>query len=413
MSVKEYIEAHWDKTVRCQREGDGRIEGLPYAYFVPSVTGAFQELYYWDTYFTGKGLLLCGREALLKSTVDDMLYLIGEHGYMPNGSHHALIGRSQPPFLSEMVKDIYSVYKDRVWLAGAYRMLQTEYDFWMTHRMTSCGLNRYGYNIYEGDIASLASMIRERLSGYDFSSWSDEAIVESVMCDAESGWDFNPRFELPHMAEKDASFKMHQTEFVQVDLNSLLYAFENTMAFFADELENGEGDGFRKRASQRRENMQCLYDGRAFMDWRYTTGEHSRVFSAASFYPLWANLADEAQAASTFGELSRLEGPFGLAACEKGTRSTAYQWDYPNGWAPLHYIAVHGLKCYGYEDAAERIAKKYTDTIEAIYEKTGTLWEKYNVEEGSINVIDEYEMPEMLGWTAGVYLDFKHLLGEL
>ncbi len=413
MTVKEYIEEHWDKTVRCQREGDGRIEGLPYPYFVPSVTGAFQELYYWDTYFTGRGLLLCGREALLKNTVDDMLYLVNEHGYMPNGSHHSLIGRSQPPFLSEMVKDVYQVYHDPVWLYSAYRMLEREYDFWMTHRMTSCGLNRYGYNIHEGNIASLVDMIKTRLSGYDFSSWSDEAIVENVMCDAESGWDFNPRCELPHMEEKDAFFKMHQTEFVQVDLNSLLYAFEKNMAFFADELQNGEGNLFRKRADERLEKMQSLYDGCAFMDWHYTTGEHSRIFSAASFYPLWAGLATKEQAASTFGELSRIERPFGVAACEKGVRSTAYQWDYPNGWAPMHYIVVHGLKRYGYKEAAERIAKKYTDTVERIFKKTGTLWEKYNVEEGSLNVTDEYKMPEMLGWTAGVYMDFKQLLGEL
>ncbi|MDP4134040.1 MAG: trehalase family glycosidase, partial [Bacillota bacterium] len=80
---------------------------------------------------------------------------------------------------------------------------------------------------------------------------------------------------------------------------------------------------------------------------------------------------------------------------------------------PIHYIAVHGLARYGFEDAARRIAKKYTDSMEKIFEQTGTLWEKYNVEDGSTNVTDEYKMPEMLGWTAGVYLDLKKFLGEI
>lgn len=45
-----------------------------------------------------------------------------------------------------------------------------------------------------------------------------------------------------------------------------------------------------------------------------------------------------------------------------------------------------------------------------VFEKTGCLWEKYNVVEGSINVTNEYEMPAMMGWSAGVYLYCADLL---
>ena len=38
------------------------------------------------------------------------------------------------------------------------------------------------------------------------------------------------------------------------------------------------------------------------------------------------------------------------------------------------------------------------------FKKTHNLWEKYNVVEGNINVSNEYEMPTMVGWTAGTFV---------
>ena len=87
MDVVNYILSHWDDTVRSNRQDEGKRFGLPRDYFVPSISGMFQELYYWDSYFTAQGLLLCGREELVRHTAEDMFYLIEQFGYMPNGSH--------------------------------------------------------------------------------------------------------------------------------------------------------------------------------------------------------------------------------------------------------------------------------------------------------------------------------------
>lgn len=65
---------------------------------------------------------------------------------------------------------------------------------------------------------------------------------------------------------------------------------------------------------------------------------------------------------------------------------------------------------YGYSEDAERIAKKYVDLVDENFKTTGNIWEKYNVVDGSIHVTNEYNMPPMLGWTAGVYLFCKHIL---
>ena len=90
MDTMTFIRENWKNTARlCRESHDGNI-GLPYPYFVPSITGGFNNLFYWDSYFTAQGMLRHGQEALVKSTVDDMLYLIDRYGYMPNGNAKAL-----------------------------------------------------------------------------------------------------------------------------------------------------------------------------------------------------------------------------------------------------------------------------------------------------------------------------------
>ena len=93
--------------------------------------------------------------------------------------------------------------------------------------------------------------------------------------------------------------------------------------------------------------------------------------------------------------------------CEKNDALGTYQWNYPNGWACLQYITIVGLDNYGFKTEAKRIARKYISLVDKVFEETGNLWEKYNVVEGNINVTNEYDLPAMMGWTAGVYLGAK------
>ena len=110
--------------------------------------------------------------------------------------------------------------------------------------------------------------------------------------------------------------------------------------------------------------------------------------------------------------LPRLEANHGIVTCEKGKGDIVYQWDYPNGWACLQYIVITALANYGYIDEAKRIAEKFVKLVDSVFEKTGNLWEKYNVVDGNINVIDEYKMPTMLGWSAGVYIAAKAFINQ-
>ena len=108
--------------------------------------------------------------------------------------------------------------------------------------------------------------------------------------------------------------------------------------------------------------------------------------------------------------LKAVEEEFALSATEETDNN--YQWGYKNAWAPLHLITVVGLNNYGFIEDAKRIAKKYVDLVDTNFEKTGGLWEKYNAVTGGIDAVSEYGTPEMMGWTAGVYLYCKKFLNQ-
>ncbi len=394
--IEKYLDENWEKCIKENRESSGSLIGLPYKYTIPSA-GHFNELYYWDTYFTNVGLLQSGRAELAKSNTDNMLYLVNKYGFMPNGNRTFFLNRSQPPFLSEMVKDVYEYYKDEAWLSGAYSVLETEYKFWTEKRGLPIGLSHYG-NITLTEKASVyVNEFKNRIaSGYEDKTELEIARHSHAMC--ESGWDMNPRWE----------FEAYN--YVQVDLNSLLYGFENNMAYFAEIL--GRENSWKERAEKRLEamNKYMLTDDGIFLDYNFAKNTKSSVFSAASYFPLYAGAATKEQARALADKLGLLEEKYGVCTCEKQNDGIDYQWGYPNGWACLQFIVIKGFLNYGYDDIAKRIAKKYVDLAEKVFDETGNLWEKYNVVDGNINVKNEYEMPPMLGWSAGVYIYSKNLL---
>lgn len=402
MTVTEYIKENWPKCIRENKQDEGSLIGLPYPYTVPSISGAFQEMYYWDTYFINRGLILIGLTEQAINNTENMFSLIERYGFMPNGNRVHYLKNTQPPFLSEMVKDIYEETGDKAWLERALKYLQKEYDFWDKNRNTEIGLSQYRGNLEEVDLNArckgFIGRIRKRPEGY-----TDEQLGLQYIIACESGWDISPRF----------SFEAES--FVQVDLNSLLCAMERNIAYFLSEL-NQDNTIWTKRYEKRLElmNKYMKHEG-VFFDYNFKTEKTGKVFSCASLYPMWLGLLSPEDAAKTVAELPRLDASYGLYASEEVPSMSEYifQWGYPNGWAPLHLIAAEGLLKYGYKDKALEIAEKYVTLVERNFEETHNLWEKYNVQDGSINVAqegDHKKMPAMLGWSAGVYLYAKSLL---
>lgn len=402
--VRDYIRTSWERTVRVNPEDDGTLIGLPCPYTVPSPEGMFQEMYYWDTYFTNEGLLADGLTELAKGNTTNLLALVDRYGFVPNGSRTWYLSRSQPPFLSLMVASVFHHTRDTFWLQGAYETLRKEYDFWMTRRMTPCGLNRYsGQDAPQWLIDEFVVTGGQRLAA-EF-TWEDQqehdALGRHFTAEAESGWDFNPRFD------------RRCEDFCPVDLNALLYAFEGNMAEFSRTLGLDPGP-WEEAAQARKARMDALlWDGACYYDYDWVKGRRSDVLSAAIFTPLFTGMASQGQADGVADALGRLEFPYGLAVCEDKPYPYAYQWSYPNTWPPTTFMAVFGLDRYGHKEQARRLARKYIDLVCRSFKMTGKIWEKYDAVQGFSSPGEEYQTPEMLGWSAATYsclYDYIHSL---
>lgn len=398
--VRDFIRTSWDDAVRFNPCDEGTLIGLPHPYTVPCVDGTFQELYYWDTYFTNEGLIRDGRTELAKNNVDDMLHLVERYGYMPNGNRTWYLDRSQPPYLAMAAARIFETTGDREWLASAFGTLRREYDFWMRERSTPAGLNRYSSSAGEALRREFVRTGGTRL-GTDFEALcrSEESLLRlggHFAAEAESGWDFNPRFE------------RRCEDFCPIDLNANLYLYERLFARFAEVLgDDAAAADWSRRAARRRDAIDrlCRADDGLYYDYDYRSNRRSTVLSGAVFNLLYAGIPDAEQAARLVAAaLPRLEHAHGVAVTEDAPYDYSYQWAYPNCWAPIVYLAVRGLDAYGYRDQARRIARKYVATVVATFDATGNLWEKYDVRDGSIGVSDEYELPAMLGWSAGTFV---------
>ncbi len=401
--VTDYIKYHLPACTRENYTDNGTLIGLPYPYSVPC-PDHFQELYYWDTYFLSLGLMETGHFDLALNNANNFIFLIEKYGFIPNGSRTYYLNRSQPPFFSMLVGEIFERTGDKQWLKKATHALVTEHEFWQTRRMTECGLNRYGAPLPQEDIDSLFACAKRRML-LDFDEQDRYAVAYTQLALAESGWDNTPRFEF--CAEN----------YIPVDLNSLLYALEKNIAHFSEILGDLETKAkFERLAEDRRQRMRELLwseEAGAFVDYNYVDKNFSPVISAASLFPLFLGVASDEEAKKTVKLLAHLEYPCGVSACEKHDIEGRYQWDYPNAWAPIQMAVVKGLLRYGYESDAKRIAQKYINTVDVTFKSTGRLWEKYNALDGSDNVTSEKKekMPVMLGWTAGVYVYFnKHVL---
>lgn len=403
MTVKEYVDKNLAKSIRVNTEDCGALIGLPYPYIIPSVADMFQEMYYWDSYFANTGLLIRGDVEQAKNNVDNLRYLLDRYGFVLNGNNKGFEYNSQPPFLAKMIREVYDVTGDKEWLKECYASLKKENAFWMEKRNTGFDLNHYDCEPLPEQMVKKGARDLTGRIGYK-PEVTDEEIARGNFSTGESGWDFNPRMR-------------HETyKYAPADLNSLLYIQEDELSKIAGELGMIEEQKHWNEHKERRAELMRQYlkgeDG-VFCDYHLAKGERNGIVSAASFYPLYAGMATKEEAQNAVAVLPRIEMAYGIAACEKCEHIPGnFQWGYPNGWPPMQRIVAEGLLNYGYVNEARRIGEKYIALVDHCLQTTGNLWEKYNVVDGNVEVVDEYKMPAMLGWTFGVYYWFCRLLGK-
>jgi alpha,alpha-trehalase len=433
---------------------------LPNRYVVPG--GRFNEMFGWDSYFIILGLLRDGRVELAKGMVENFFYEIENYGAVLNANRTYFLTRSQPPFLSSMIRAVYDAEiardpspankaRQKQWIARAYPYARRDHDFWLSdiHRAGDTGLARF-FDIGEGPVPDIADhsdyyieVIKWLVDHPDVHtnylvqapenpSAAEQAELAKTSCDMtqsvvckeawSGGYRLSRDFYKGDRAVRESGFDISfrfgpfsgsTHHYAAVCLNSLLYKYELDLADFATMLHQTAQSARWKQEGEARGQGINKYlwnaDKGMFFDYDYTTGEQSSYVYATIFYPLWAGLATKEQATAADSHLGLLDKPGGLTC---STYASGLQWDLPFGWAPLNWLAVDALKKNGFMDDARKISEQFTNTIRKSFEKEGTIHEKYNVETESSNVelIAGYQNVIGFGWTNAAYVEMEHLL---
>ena len=409
--ITRHIDLLWDQLTRTTPSAPpySSLLPLPEPYVVPG--GRFRELYYWDSYFTMLGLVESGRHDLAEHMVRDFASLIDTYGHVPNGTRSYYLSRSQPPFFYAMVA-LLSAEDPAAAYARYLPQLRREYAFWMqgekgmrpgtAHRRVvsmadGAVLNRY----WDDADTPRDESYREDTELARRSGRIPKQLYRDVRAGAESGWDFGSRW----FADGKKLETINTTEIIPIDLNSLLFGLEEAIGSGCATVHNGAcAAEFAHRATTRRAAInRYLWDsaGGVFRDYRWVQRAQVPRISAATLYPLFAALASPAQAAAVAATVSRdLLKAGGIVTTPL---ETGQQWDAPNGWPPLQWIGVSGLRHYSISPLADSVACRWMVSVNRVYAQNGKLVEKYDVvATGRVGGGGEYPLQDGFGWTNGV-----------
>jgi alpha,alpha-trehalase len=397
---------------------------LPKPYVVPG--GRFNEMYGWDSFFILLGLVHDGELTLARDMTDNCLYEVNHYGKVLNANRTYYLTRSQPPFLTRMILEVYTRTGNARWLKNTLPAIERYYTYWTRepHLTPATGLSRY----YGGDDTPAPEVVygerdskgkshydrvREyfrthTVTGYDVSRYYDRAedrltplfyLADRAM--RESGFDVSSRF---------GPFSADILNYNPVDLNCLLYRMEMDSASICTLLDEPRQARLWYERGQRRAEAinRLMWNDKAGLYFDYDFAEHrqSDYVFLTTFYPLWAGIASPEQAARVADNLPLFERAGGL---QTSNRVTGDQWDAPFGWAPMQIIATEGLRRYGFTEAADRISTKFLGMVMRDFARHGTIVEKYDVVSARSELAGElkygYKSNEIgFGWTNAAFV---------
>jgi alpha,alpha-trehalase len=455
---------------RIEKLGDVRPEELhtpgllylPNPYVVPG--GRFNEMYGWDSYFILLGLEADHREALARGIVDNFLFEVEHYGSVLNANRTYYLTRSQPPFLTSMIRTVYENPRSfpatpagraqaRAWLAHAYALAVKDHSTWERpeHKAGSTGLARY-YDYGSGPVPEMADdddyyvdvvrwMVAHPHEGGDaflvkgtqHPDAAEAARLKATSCDVHEsvvcmkawfgGYRLTRDFYTGDRAMRESGFDPSNRfgpfsgathHYAPVCLNSLLYRYERDLQHIALLLGNDRDSAHWDRRAQARAAAIQRYLWRAkdgvFADFDFVHARTSTYAYITSLYPLWGGFATREQAVKMEAQLNLFERPGGLSM---SNTNTGLQWDEPYGWAPTNWIAVAGLHAYGFRADSARIAQHFNATVDSGFAADGTIREKYNVTAVSakVSVSTGYKTNEIgFGWTNAVYLKMLEMM---
>ncbi|MEM6718718.1 MAG: alpha,alpha-trehalase [Bacteroidota bacterium] len=419
----------------------GKVKGVPFV--VPG--GRFNEMYGWDSYFEAIGLLCDGKVDLAKAMADNFQYQIEHYGKILNANRSYYLTRTQPPFYTSLISEIFQVTKDIDWLASHLKTAIKEYEtVWMVagKRLTANGLNRYfaeGIGIppetEEGHFDALFSKYAQK------HAISEEEFIQKY----QSGEIKEPTLDTYFVHDRSLRESGHDTswrlddccaDLNTVDLNSLLYKYETDFGYLIDTYFAGVFEGYHGTywwtvAQERMERMYTFMwneEKGQFFDYNFKTETQTHFESASNYFPLWSGVNAKNVKSIVNALMTQLKEKGGIAGTSRRmndalpTNAIQRQWDYPNGWAPHQMLIWGGLQQHGCQKELQELLYRwlYMITINAV-NYNGTIPEKYDVvaathkvfaEYGNVGVDFEYITQEGFGWMNASYQYGLSLLDE-
>lgn len=419
-SLREHIDGLWPVLTRSTTDVEkwDSLLPLPEPYVVPG--GRFREIYYWDSYFTMLGLAESNRWDKISDMVANFAYEIDSWGHIPNGNRSYYLSRSQPPFFAFMV-ELLAQHDGNDALKKYLPQMQREYSYWMEGGETlqpgqqhkrvvkladGTLLNRYWD---DRDTPRPESWVEDIATAKSNPNRPATEIYRDLRSAAASGWDFSSRW----MDNPNQLSTLRTTSIVPVDLNALLYKMEKMIALASkaagDDAKAAQYEGF---ANARQKGIETwLWNDKEgwYADYDLKSHKVRNQLTAAALFPLFVNAAAKDRAGKVAAATqAHLLQPGGLATTSV---KSGQQWDAPNGWAPLQWVAASGLQNYGQNDVAMDVTWRFLTNVQHTYDREKKLVEKYDVSStGTGGGGGEYPLQDGFGWTNGVTLKMLDLI---
>lgn len=413
---------------------------LPYPVVVPGAR--FREVYYWDTYWIVRGLLVSKLFETAKSVLENLMFMANSFGFVPNGARTYYTNRSQPPLLSEAIRAVYRETQDKAFIETAFPALLKEHNFWCAdpHRVQIRDahgkehiLTRY-YAMWDEPRPESSTIDIQIAKGLDRQQKAE--LYHHIATAAETGWDFSSRW----MEDKQNLSTLKTSYILPVDLNSFLYQMEENLAFFGDLLGKHDlSKHFTKMAKSRRQAMDAILwneEMGQYLDyWLVKRNETSTVnyknfeivydFDKtnqnpdqypSNYIPLWCGLLKpQEKKVEKLIHAFKKSGLLLDAGVTTSLIQTGQQWDFPNAWAPLQHMIVEGLAATENEEGialAREVSRRWLETNYVGYLETGEMQEKYDARLcGKTGHGGEYLPQAGFGWSNGVVLSLFERFG--
>ncbi|MCR1551456.1 MAG: alpha,alpha-trehalase [Enterobacter cloacae] len=419
-SLREHIDGLWPVLTRTTDKASNKWDSLlplPKPYVVPG--GRFREVYYWDSYFTMLGLAESDHWDKISDMVDNFAYELDTWGHIPNGNRSYYLSRSQPPFFSLMVELLAT--HDSEALKKYRPQMEKEYAYWMegADALQAGQANKRVVKLEDG---SLLNRYWDDRDTPRPESWLDDIttaksnpnrpateIYRDLRSAAASGWDFSSRW----MDDPQKLGAIRTTSIVPVDLNALMFKMEKLLARASQESgDAASASKYEALATARQQAMEkYLWNEKEgwYADYDLKSKKVRNQLTAAALFPLYVKAAAQDRADKVAAATSsRLLKPGGITTT---TVNSGQQWDAPNGWAPLQWVATEGLQNYGQNKVAMDVTWRFLKNVQHTYDREQKLVEKYDVSStGTGGGGGEYPLQDGFGWSNGVTLKMLDLV---